>query len=174
MTRPKPTYPPEWKAVSAALRHDRAQHQCECTGECGLHRTHPGPRRCIERDGQPAVWARGIVVLTVAHLCTCEPLCAEPSHLKAMCNRCHLRVDQPLHQRHTAETRRLQREAAGQLSLLGAGCGAAHTERKETLRLSEETTDDNAPVAAQDAREATFGPGRMEGVAGQANHAEEQ
>ena len=66
----------------------------------------------------PAVWAHGLVVLTVAHLCTCDPLCAEPSHLKAMCNRCHLRVDMPLHQRHAAETRRREREAMGQTTFL--------------------------------------------------------
>lgn len=70
-------------------------------------------------NGQPAVYARGTVVLTVAHLCLCEPLCAEPQHLKAMCNRCHLRTDQPLHQRHAAETRRLAKKALGQLALFG-------------------------------------------------------
>jgi|SRR5882672_7609000 len=118
MRRLKPQYPPQWKALSRAIRFERAQGQCECTGECGLHRTHPGPRRCVERDKHPAQWARGIVVLTVAHLCACEPLCAEASHVKAMCNRCHLRVDIPLHMRHLAESRRQEKEALGQLSFL--------------------------------------------------------
>ena len=76
-------YPANWRDVSRFIRLDRAQGQCECTGECGLHRTHPGPRRCIERDRQPAVWAKGRVILTTAHLCQCEPLCAEPAHLLA-------------------------------------------------------------------------------------------
>ena len=35
----------------------------------------------------------------------------------ALCNRCHLLVDLPLHQRHAAETRRLAKEAFGQLPL---------------------------------------------------------
>jgi hypothetical protein len=119
MARPKPIYPPEWRAVSRFVRFERAQGQCECTGQCGLHRTHPGPRRCVERDREPARWAHGLVVLTTAHLCTCEPLCADPTHLLAMCNRCHLRADQPLHQRHAAETRRLRLQQAGQLVLPG-------------------------------------------------------
>jgi hypothetical protein len=118
MKRPKPTYPPAWKEVSLTIRVDRAGGQCECAGECGLHRTHPGPRRCIEMNGRPAVWAKGTVVLTVAHLCTCKPLCADPAHLKAMCQRCHLRVDVPLHTRHMAESRRKAREALGQTSFL--------------------------------------------------------
>ena len=121
MRRKKPLYPPEWAEVSLAIRTLRAAGQCECTGECGLHRTHPGPRRCVEINDHPAQWAKGKVVLTVAHLCLCEPLCADPQHLKAMCNRCHLRLDHPLHQRHAAETRRRAKELAGQLSLLEDG-----------------------------------------------------
>lgn len=118
MPRPKPPYPPAWAAFSRYIRFEVARGQCQCAGECGLHRTHPGPRRCVERDRTPARWARGIIVLTVAHLCDCDPLCAEPTHVKAMCQRCHLRTDVALHQRHAAETRRLAREAAGQLSWL--------------------------------------------------------
>jgi hypothetical protein len=118
MRRPKPVYPPTWKALSQWIRFERAHGQCECHGFCGLHRTHPGPRRCVERDRQPALWARGFVVLTVAHLCTCFPLCAEPLHVIAACQRCHLRIDLPLHQQHAAETRRLAKEASGQRTFL--------------------------------------------------------
>jgi hypothetical protein len=110
-------YPKNWKAFSRSLRFDRAAGRCECTGQCGLHRTHPGPRRCVERDGQPAIWAQGTVVLTVAHCCVCEPLCAEPSHVIAMCQRCHCRMDIPLHMKHAAETRRLEKEHMGQIAL---------------------------------------------------------
>jgi hypothetical protein len=116
--RGKPIYPPGWKAFSVAIRYARAEGQCECTGECGLHKTHPGPRRCVERDRTAAIWAKGIVVLTVAHLCRCEPLCADERHVKAMCNRCHLRTDIPLHRQHTAEQRRRERETLGQTSFL--------------------------------------------------------
>ena len=118
MSRPKPHYPSNWRYFSQIIRKERAKNQCECIGECGLHRTHPGPRRCIEQDRMPAVFARGVVVLTVAHLCLCDPPCDNPQHVKALCNRCHLRVDMPLHRQHAAETRRLAKEALGQLSLL--------------------------------------------------------
>lgn len=105
-------YPPHWKTLSHKIRFERAKGRCECTGECGLHRTHPGPRRCEERDREAAKWAKGTVVLTVAHLngpdgpCQCDPLCADEAHLKAMCNRCHLRYDVKLHQRNAFLTRR--------------------------------------------------------------------
>lgn len=118
MRRKKPTYPPEWEGLSKHVRFVRAGERCECEGECGLHRTHPGPRRCVEVNDRPAVWAKGRVVLTTAHLCDCDPPCAELAHVKACCNRCHLLIDGPLHQRHAAETRRLAKEAAGQLPLL--------------------------------------------------------
>lgn len=110
--RSRPGYPEGWKAFSRSIRIDRAGGRCECEGECGLHRTHPGPRRCIERHGEPATWARGIVILTTAHLngpdgpCRCEPLCADPAHVKAMCNRCHLRYDVPRHVKRALDTRR--------------------------------------------------------------------
>ncbi|HEY5870358.1 MAG TPA: hypothetical protein VI542_33125 [Candidatus Tectomicrobia bacterium] len=116
MPRPKPIYPPAWKDVSRMIRQERAQGRCECWGECGLHRTHPGPRRCVEMNSMPAVWARGRIVLTVAHLCACEPLCADPAHLKACCPRCHILIDLPLHLKHAAETRRQEKELLGQSS----------------------------------------------------------
>jgi hypothetical protein len=119
MGRQKPQYPPTWREVSRFIRFERAQGQCECTGKdlCGLHCTHPGPRRCVERDRQPAQWANGRIILTVAHVCDCWPLCAEPAHLAAFCQRCHLRTDMRLHAQHAAETRRLAKEALGQVPM---------------------------------------------------------
>ncbi len=108
-------YPEDWEEISAAIR-ERSGGQCECEGECGLHRTHPGPRRCQERNGEPAVWARGKVVLTVAHL-NHDPQDCRSENLKAMCQRCHLRYDQPHHAKHAAETRRRRRIDAGQMEL---------------------------------------------------------
>jgi hypothetical protein len=96
-------YPKNWKAISAEIR-ERAGGQCECTGECGLHRTTGGPRRCVERHGEPAKWARGKVILTTAHLCH-NPACRIRKHLKAMCQRCHLRYDVKLHTQHRRERR---------------------------------------------------------------------
>lgn len=112
-------YPSNWQAFSHAIRTGRAQSQCECRGECGLHCTHPGPRRCEEVNYTPAKWAKGRIILTVAHLCTCEPPCAIEDHVIACCQRCHLRIDAALHAKHAAATRRKRREALGQLSFLG-------------------------------------------------------
>jgi hypothetical protein len=117
-------YPREWEDVSRFIRFERAQNRCECTGRtetrilCGLHCTHPGPRRCVEVNHTPAVWARGRIILTVAHVCDCEPLCADPAHLLACCQRCHVRIDQTMHSLHAAETRRRSKELTGQIPLL--------------------------------------------------------
>ena len=110
---PNPTgvvYPAHWRAFARSIR-ERAGERCECDGRCGLHRTNPGPRRCEERNGEPATWARGIVVLTIAHLnasgdvCRCDPLCADEAHVLAMCQRCHLRYDVALHVRNSSKRR---------------------------------------------------------------------
>lgn len=107
-------YPPNWRAVRNAVIA-KSGGQCMCEGECGLHKTNPGPRRCEERNGEKAKWAKGKVVLTVAHLdhdggiCECEKRtgnkCSNPDHLKALCNRCHLRLDVPRHVRNGKRTR---------------------------------------------------------------------
>ena len=56
-------YGPGWRAFSDHIRHGRAQDQCECTGQCGLHQPAPTTRRCQERHHQPAKWAKGRIVL---------------------------------------------------------------------------------------------------------------
>jgi hypothetical protein len=88
-------YPKDWHIISRAIR-DRAEQSCECEGECGLHHG----RRCIERNGEPAQFAKGTIVLTVAHLNHTPSDCRD-ENLKAMCQRCHLRYDGD----HHAETR---------------------------------------------------------------------
>ena len=80
-------YPKNWAYISRAIR-DRAENRCECEGECGLHHG----RRCVERNGEAAQFARGFVVLTVAHLDHTPEDCRD-ENLKAMCQRCHLRYD---------------------------------------------------------------------------------
>ncbi len=110
-------YPPEWPMISVLIRA-RSGLRCECTSECGLHRSTPGPRRCIERDGDLAVFARGKVMLTVAHLDSTIGddgfLDCHPDNLVAMCQRCHLRFDVPLHRRNASLRR--ERES-GQIRL---------------------------------------------------------
>lgn len=90
-------YPPGWKLFAAAIKATRARGRCECTGECGMHRPNPAPRRCTETHHARARWFRGRVTLSVVHLCDCDPPCANPDHVKAMCQRCHLRVDRYRH-----------------------------------------------------------------------------
>jgi hypothetical protein len=108
-------YPKDWKEVRVRIM-DRAQWQwdrsdetawvsrCECKGECGLHRG----RRCVEEHGYDAKWAKGKVVLTIAHL-DHDPTSNDSANLRAMCQRCHLRYDMPLHRKNAAKTRREKR-----------------------------------------------------------------
>lgn len=100
-------YPANWKQISERIR-ERSGGQCECEGECGLHKTTGGPRRCCERNGQPARWAKGKIVLTVAHLNHIEADCRD-ENLKAMCQRCHLRYDVDHHKKNSAKTRELKK-----------------------------------------------------------------
>ena len=102
-------YPPDWREVSVAIK-TRAGWQCECVGECGLH---PG-KRCEELHGEPAKWAKGKIILTVAHLDHTPENC-DDENLKAMCQRCHLRYDTDHHRESGARRKREKAEAAGQL-----------------------------------------------------------
>lgn len=101
-------YPENWGELRAAVL-GRAKNadgvpQCECLGECGLHRFTGGPRRCVELNGTEARFAAGVIVLTTAHLCH-DPACANLDHLKAMCQRCHLRLDVMEHKIHRRQRR---------------------------------------------------------------------
>jgi len=107
-------YPDDWENFSADIRSRRAASQCECVGECGLHGIglfRKKAKRCEERNGQGAKWAKGKIVLTVAHLnaaggpCRCAPLCSDAAHVKAMCQRCHLRYDSGRHSESRARKR---------------------------------------------------------------------
>lgn len=86
----KSKYPKDWKEISEFIRFTRAKGRCECTGECGLHHN----RRCIEEHNKQAHYAKGKVILTVAHL-DHDPGHSEHDNLKAMCQRCHNRYDAP-------------------------------------------------------------------------------
>ena len=92
-------YPRNWRAISDHIRGVRAAGRCECAGECGLHHD----RRCDERHGEPAKWAQGKIVLTVAHL-DHEPENCAHDNLRAMCQRCHNRYDRE-HRRQTRARR---------------------------------------------------------------------
>ena len=105
----KHKYPADWPAISKRIRA-RSGGQCECEGECGLHRTTPGPRRCTERNGHPAKWAKGQIVLTVAHL-NHDGMDCRDENLKSMCQRCHLRYDVDLHVAHRRANAKAKRSS---------------------------------------------------------------
>lgn len=121
-------YPADWRALSARIRFERAGGRCECLGECKSEHARPehpwsapagyvyGEARCAKTHLSVLTNARtgrsSRVILTVAHLCACEPLCGDETHLKAMCQGCHLLLDVELHQRHARETRAKRRAAS--------------------------------------------------------------
>lgn len=97
-------YPKDWKAIAARIRN-RAEERCECRGECGIpHETKVGGRRCVEINRSKAVFFRGPVILTVAHLDHTPENCSD-ENLKAMCQRCHLRYDRHHHAANARATR---------------------------------------------------------------------
>lgn len=99
-------YGERWTEFSDAIRYVRALQRCECQGQCGLHHG----RRCHERHHTPALWAKGTVRLTVAHLCTCNPPCQNPNHVIAACQRCHLRIDRWKHAKSRLAATRTNRQ----------------------------------------------------------------
>ena len=110
MPMPPHHYPPGWEAFSRWVRLARAGGRCECTGQCGLHQHPTTKRRCIERNHYAAHYAHGKVILTTAHLCKCDPICLNPAHVIAACQRCHLRIDRFMHAAHRLDHQRHRRE----------------------------------------------------------------
>jgi 5-methylcytosine-specific restriction endonuclease McrA len=111
-------YPEDWPEIRERILA-RAGDRCECMGECGCVDTRIiEARRCPELGGTKAQYFRGDVILTIAHL-DHTPENSDPSNLKAMCQRCHLRYDR----HHHAESARKTRDAkTGQLPLFrGSG-----------------------------------------------------
>lgn len=108
--RNRKNYPENWKQISIDIRN-RSGGRCECEGECGLHNGNDlfekEGHRCNEINGELAKFARGKVMLTVAHL-NHTPMDCRYENLKAMCQRCHLRYDSKLHAEHARNTRRLK------------------------------------------------------------------
>jgi hypothetical protein len=94
-------YPKDWKAISARIRFERAEGRCECEGECGIN--HHG--RCEARHGEPHPITESIVILTTAHLDDPSPENCADDNLKAMCQRCHLRLDIHIHKANAQRTR---------------------------------------------------------------------
>jgi hypothetical protein len=94
-------YPATWRDIGIEIRsrsrNSDGEEQCECRGECLKH-----DGRCEEIN---RTWAkhrrrRGKVKirLTIAHLCHTTN-CDDRSHLRAMCEPCHLIFDLRCRQR---------------------------------------------------------------------------
>lgn len=96
----KSLYPKNWKEIVTKVLK-RSGGRCECLGQCGLHTTMG---RCIELGGEEARYARGRIVLTVAHLCH-DASCDDIAHLRHMCQRCHNRYDVPFRRKNSRKTR---------------------------------------------------------------------
>jgi hypothetical protein len=84
-TENRARYPADWKRISMSIRRDRARWACE-----GV----PGGERCFAVQGEAHPITGSKVVLTVAHLDHQPENCA-PDNLRALCQRCHNRYDQP-------------------------------------------------------------------------------
>lgn len=124
-------YPKDWKEISHYVRFVRALERCECKGECGLNHNDNAEiagdiglgdkGRCEALHYQPHPRTGSKVVLTVAHL-DHDPTNNNLTNLKAMCQQCHNRYDQPHRQANAKKTRqekKLQSELdAGQLPLI--------------------------------------------------------
>jgi hypothetical protein len=109
-------YPSDWKRIRAEIL-GACMSKCMCAGECGQH---SGACPAVNHELHPSTGS--LVVLTIAHLCRtpCAAAvppaikCGERSHLKAMCQRCHLAFDLP---HHIARRRRsrFEKKAAADL-----------------------------------------------------------
>ena len=104
-------YHPDWPAMSRSIR-EQAGNRCEW---CGVANGAVGARdrqgRWHDEDGIEgmnnsegfALWPEGFpdmvrIVLTVHHQCDCDKrTCWDPSHMVALCQRCHLNADRPHH-----------------------------------------------------------------------------
>lgn len=116
-------YPRDWPEISRRIRFGRALGRCECTGECGIEHAADGAGgepRCTALHGEPHPITASRVVLTVAHLPGRAIEQCGDGDLKAMCQRCHLRMDAAIHARNrslTAGARRDRRRGQGRLDL---------------------------------------------------------
>ena len=117
-------YPKNWAGISKRIRLERAKGRCECEGECGVaHDEEPifasawaiscDDTRCRALHGEVHPITDSMVVLTVAHLDQ-QPENCDDGNLKAMCQRCHNRLDGP-HRRAGVRARLRATKAIGDL-----------------------------------------------------------
>lgn len=87
-------YPADWDRISRRIR-ERAGWRCEF---------------CGAKHGEPNPLTGSRVILTVAHVLNDDPMDVRDENLKALCQKCHLTLDGPLHAAHAKQTRREKRE----------------------------------------------------------------
>jgi 5-methylcytosine-specific restriction endonuclease McrA len=105
----KALYPPNWAAIRVAILA-RAGDRCE---SCGV------PNKAFRLSGwdqwtfDPFAadeWSDAgkvsKIVLTIAHIHDPNPANCAPDNLRALCQRCHNRLDAPMRARHARTTRR--------------------------------------------------------------------
>lgn len=92
-------YPSDWRAISDRIKR-RAGWRCE-----GV----PGQPPCGAAHGARHPITGSVVVLTVAHLDHQPENCAD-DNLRALCQRCHNRYDQPHRKANAAATRRASKQ----------------------------------------------------------------
>jgi hypothetical protein len=132
-------YPIDWPQLSALIRFERAKGRCQCCGRPhGKLVYHLGDGRWFDDERQ--VWRNGKgrvlsrlppqpgttslpdlsmrtsrVVLATAHL-DHDPTNNRPRNLKALCQRCHMLLDQAEHRLQRSATL-FKRKASGDLFL---------------------------------------------------------
>lgn len=93
-------YHPEWPSISRQIR-DQADNRCE---QCGVANGQRVYREWKHNDT--------VIVLTVHHLCDCDKReCHDPTHLRSLCQSCHLAADLEHHLAVRAANRRKRRVA---------------------------------------------------------------
>jgi hypothetical protein len=97
-------YPKNWKEISLRIRFKRAKGRCECTGECGDDHNI----RCTARHKYRHPDTGSTVILTVAHLDHQPENCVD-ENLKAMCQKCHNKLDAPMRRQGIQQRAREQR-----------------------------------------------------------------
>jgi len=119
----RPLYPPDWRALAARIKFERAGGRCEWCGRehgatvlviAGGGGLDPETGEWFDDRGQslgwcrPSEWPMGRLVktiLTCAHLDQ-NPAHNDPAHLAALCPRCHWRHDRRQHIQSAYRNRR--------------------------------------------------------------------
>ena len=121
-THPAKARRPEWLALRAQVL-SRAGHHCEGCGALNYSvyeadrivlrfrraPTAAGAGYQVTRDQAPLSIVRRRV-LTIAHLCSCDPPCVNAAHVMALCQKCHLQIDAAQHAAAAKETRRRRKD----------------------------------------------------------------